>query len=144
MIRMTTTTTGFDEVLGLLRRAVTPDLQPLADRVKGLMIQDNREGLLAGTDADGSQTTDLRPSTLKRRLGDGPARVPHGQASRAISGFQVDILDQRGGGKVLIGDWPDFPQIGYMRDRNPVGIRPEGQVLIQDALNEFAQGIIGR
>jgi hypothetical protein len=69
-----------------------PDLTPLAETLRGIMIADNRDGLLAGTDANDAAMTPLEQSTIDRgRGGDGEPLVQRSEGSRAISDYRADV-----------------------------------------------------
>lgn len=150
MIRLRVSGDNFDAITQLVDRLSHPDLTPLAERLREVMIRDNRDGLLAGTDSFGDPMTDLEPSTIKRgRGGGGPPLVPRGDASRAISDYDVTI-EQGDNRLLLIGGWPSTPFIHFhatgtrnMVSRDPVGIRPDGQEKIASAMHDFAATLIG-
>lgn len=143
----------FDHIIELIEGLSRPDLMPLAARVRDVMIEDNREGLLAGTNADGSRAARLAPSTIKRRGGaTGPPRIPHDSASRMIADYDVDIRPTADR-IVLIGGWRNTPWVHFhasgapannMPARDPVGIRPAGQEQVRMALREFVEGLARR
>lgn len=152
MIQLRVLGGNFDPIIAMLDRMARPDLGPLAESLREIMIRDNREGLLAGTNADGSKAADLAESTIKRgRGGDGPPRVPRDASSRMIDDYRVEIqeTDDR---LVLIGGWRTTPFVRFhqtgapkhnMPARDPVGIRPEGQDSIRKSLDDFASSLIG-
>ena len=139
---------------GLLQRLVRPDLRPLAETIRQIIIDGNREGLLAGLDANGNPFAELRPSTIEGRVrsegGFGPPTVPRFSSSRLINDFKVDIEMTVDGGFVINGGWPGVPQVELFRTgtrnmaaRNPVGIRPETHGKIEQAIADFAGTLIG-
>lgn len=108
------------------------DLSPLAEPVRQVLIEDNRERALAGVDADGNPFAPLAPSTVKQRqrMGlSGPPQAAHGPQSRVITGYVVDV--QAGPGRLsFLGSWPALDWIRYhitgtsrMPQRNPMGFR---------------------
>lgn len=150
MIRLRIKGGNFDPIIAMVDRLARPDLTPLVVRLREIMIQDNREGLLAGTNADGSRAADVKESTIRRgRGGDGPPRVPRDAASRMIADYRVEV-QEASDRTLLIGMWPDtafvhFHSTGtkHMAARDPTGIRPDGQEQIRSALDDFAASLIG-
>jgi hypothetical protein len=145
---------NFDGLLGLLRRIAAPDLRPLAEEIKRIIVEGNEAGLLAGLDADGVPFAELRESTIEGRVrregGYGPALIPRFSASRLIERFRVEILPTSDGGLSIRGSWPGVPEVEFFRTgtihmakRNPVGIRPETSEKIQEAIDDFARSLIG-
>jgi hypothetical protein len=141
----------FSGLLGMLRRIAQPDLRPLAERIKQIIVEGNEQGLLAGLDADGKPFAPLADDTYARgRGGLGPALSPRFSASRFIDRFVVTIVPIPGGGLSIRASWPGVPEVEFHRTgtrhmpaRNPVGIRPETTVKIQRAIDDFAQSLIG-
>lgn len=134
------------------------DLFDVTKQIRDVILEDNTTARLAGIDADGLATLPLSPATLADpRRGPGPPLVPREVSSRAISNFEVDI--QREGGtndnsyRIEAG-WPSFPQIqfhvtGYLHHggsvvpaRNPMGIRPEAMVRIEDLFDSYCQSAV--
>lgn len=151
MIRLKVSGANFDAIFRLIDVLAHPDLRPLAERVKQIMLDDNRNGLLAGLDSFGDAMEPVKQSTIKRgRGGDGPPLAPRYGASRAIADYRVDIVegDNR---TLLIGTWPNSPFIHFhagagtkwMVARDPVDVRPAGQILIGEALADYAMGLVG-
>lgn len=90
------------------------DLSPIAERVRARLWEGNARMLLAGKNPDGTDTAPLRPSTLARRKGDGPPRVPRGRNSRAIKGCVVTAAVAAGQLRFL-KSWPSFtPVVDYL------------------------------
>jgi hypothetical protein len=144
----------FGGLLGMLQRLAQPDLRPLAERIRLIIIEGNEQGLLAGLDADGQPFVELRESTIEGRVrregGFGPPLVPRNSASRLIDGFRVTVEPTSDGGFSIKGGWPGVPEVEFFRTgtrhmarRNPVGIRPETQTRIQEAINDFARSLVG-
>lgn len=152
MIRLKVSGGNFDPIIAMLDRMAHPDLMPLAQSVKEVMLKDNREGLLRGEDRFGDPMAPVEASTIRRgRGGDGEPLVPRSGASRAIADYQVDI--QEGFDRIiLVGSWPNTPFIKYhvtgyvvhtkngdkgVPARDPVGIRPQGEILIAEAMTDY-------
>lgn len=144
---------AFDQILQLIDTMMFPDLMPLAEECREIMIEDNREGLLASTDSFGDPMTPLEESTIKTRRGNGPPLIPQGAGDPAISDYQVKILPTND--RILcIGHWPNTPWIHFHATgftvtnnhgikipvvaRDPVGIRPNGVEKIKQAAHDFA------
>lgn len=150
MIRLKVSGPNFDDLAHRVELMAHPDLMPLAERIRPLMLADNRDGLLAGTDSFGDPMNDVEASTVKRgRGGDGPPLVPRYGASRAISDYRVRI-EEGDGRTLLIGEWPNSPFIHFhatgtrhMVARDPIGIRPEGVALIAAEVYDFASSLVG-
>lgn len=150
MIRLRVSGDNFDDIIHMVDRMSHPDLTPLAERLREIMIRDNRDGLLASTDSFGDPMTPVMESTIRRgRGGDGPPLVPRGDASAAISDYRVGI-EQEPGRIVLEGLWPSTPFIHHhvtgtkhMPSRDPTGLRPSGQDAVRSALHDFAATLIG-
>jgi hypothetical protein len=140
----------FAPIVAMLDRLARPDLAPLARELRRVMIDDNREGLLAGTNADGGTADELRPATIRRgRGGEGPPRVPRGAGSRMVADYEVEV-QQAPDRVLLIGGWRNTPFVRFhstgtrgMVARDPVGIRPSGQARIGDELSKFAAKLMG-
>lgn len=150
MIRIRIEGPNFDAINTLIDRMAHPDLMPLAQTLAGIMVRDNRDGLLAGTDSFGDPMAPVKESTIRRgRGGDGEPLNPRGAGSRAIADYRVDI-EPTARGAELVGHWPGTPFIHFhatgtrdMISRDPVGIRPDGQEQIRVALHDFAASLIG-
>jgi hypothetical protein len=150
MIRLSVKGPNFDPVYAMLDRLQRPPLGNLAATLREIMIEDNREGLLAGLNANGDPSADLEESTIRRgRGGDGPPRAPREAGSRVIASYDVDI--QQGEDRLLlIGSWSDAPFVRFfdsgtkhMVAREMVGIRPAGQAKIGEALENFVAELVG-
>jgi hypothetical protein len=144
----------FSGLLGMLKRLAQPDLRPLAEEIKRIVLEGNEAGLLAGLDADGVPFAELKDSTIEGRVrregGYGPPLVPRFSASRLIDRFRVVVEPIAGGGFSIQGSWPGCPEVEFFRTgtvhmakRNPVGIRPETSAKIQAAVDDFTRSLIG-
>ena len=149
--------TGLDRLQGLIDRlrgrgaGAAPssgpvDLAPLAATIRQILIDGNREGLLAGLDADGAPMAPLAPETIRsRRGGYGPPTVPRFGASGLIDRFNVDVTIGANGNFRIVAGWDgQVPQASYfnsgtsrMPRRKVSGIRPADRAKIQAALDEF-------
>lgn len=151
MIRLKVSGGNFDPLIAMVGRMARPDLSPLAESIRDVMIADNRDGLLAGTDSFGDRMDDVEESTIRRgRGGFGPPTIPRFSASQLIDRFRVTIDPTSDGGFSIKGNWPGVPQVEFFRTgtvhmaaRNPIGIRPDTRARIQQAIDEFASGLIG-
>jgi len=151
MIRLKVSGGNFDPIIAMLDALAHPDLMPLATTVKEVMLKDNREGLLRGEDSFGDPNADVMQSTIDRgRGGEGPPTVPRYGASRLIADYQVDI--QASSDRIiLVGSWPNTPFVHYhatgtkyMVARDPTGIRPQGELLIAEALADYVYSELAR
>lgn len=142
-----------DGILEQLRRLEDPDLRPLAEDVAKAIVDGNREGLIAGTDADGRPMVELADSTYKRgREGLGPPTVPRFSGSQLIDRFEVKVEPSSGGKGFRINcGWRGVPQVKYFKSgtknmpaRNPVGIRPETREKIRQIINDFARKMVAK
>lgn len=156
MIRLRISGGNFDPILQMLDRLAHPDMTPLAESVREIMLEDNRAGLLAGTDSYGDDMTRLEESTWHGRKGSGPPLVPEYGASPLITDYRVDI--QPGDNRILlVGTWPSLPWVHFhatgftvnskhgpvaVVPRDPVDVRPEGQEKIRTALGEFCRQLV--
>jgi hypothetical protein len=150
MIRLKVSGDNFEPIIHMLDRMARPPLGELAASLRLVMLEDNREGMLAQTDAlYGNRVDDVTEATVRRgRGGDGPARAPRGAASRVVASYDVEI-QQAPDRLLLIGSWSDAPFVRFfdagtrrMVAREMVGIRPAGQARIAEALSEFAAGLM--
>ncbi len=143
---------ALDRLLDKLREIRELDLSILAGRIKAIIEDGNREGLLAGTDATGAPMAPLAEATIKsRRGGFGPPTVPRYAASGLIDRFRVRVDPTATGMKITAGWGGDVPQVRFFRSgtkhmpaRNPIGFRPETRALIQAATEAFAREQAGR
>lgn len=151
MIQLKISGAYFDDIIAYLETLEHPDLRPLAEDVKGIMVQDNRQMMLAQTDIFGDRVDDVEQSTIKRgRGGDGPPRVPRGEESRMIADYEVDVQETTNG-YLLSGEWPNTPFVHFhstgtkhMVARDPVGISPDGLEKIAAVTQEFAETLVSR
>jgi hypothetical protein len=150
VIRIRVRGPNFEPLIEMLANMAHPDLRPLAERVAPLMVEDNRRGMLAGTDADGSTAVPPRESTIARgRGGDGPVRVPRSEGSRFVADYRVEHQSAPDR-ELLIGGWRSTPFVRFfatgtrhMVARDPIGIRPEGMERIAAEVHDFAATLIG-
>jgi hypothetical protein len=150
MIRFRIMGGHFAPILRLLDAMRRPDLTPLAEAIRGIMVQSNRDDLLAGRDIHGRAVPDVLPATIRRgRGGDGPARVPRGESSRMIADYRVDLQPSTDR-ILLIGSWPGTPFVHFhaggtsrMVSRDPVGLGPDGQERVAEALDAFCRTLVG-
>lgn len=77
--------------------AVRVDLAPIRQRVIEAVKGANRDARLAGLDNAGRPLAPLAESTLARRQGSPVPFVEHGEDSRVIRGFVVDVRVEPGG-----------------------------------------------
>lgn len=132
-----------DRNRALLARIEDPDGP--GPRIEALFRRGKEEQLLAGREADGSPFAPLAPSTLEHHSGSTTPLVPHGSASRVISGYRVDVVPEPGRLRVE-ASWPGLDWIKYHRSgtrhmprRDPGGFRPED---VAAALRLFREWIM--
>lgn len=141
------------------------DLLPLGQIVAGILLEDNVAARMLGVDKDGDAFYDVPGATINPQLADAtfsfnpyrsafePPLIPMGVASRAISGFQVDVAGDPQ--DVLVtGSWPGFPELRFhvtgftsrsgkwVYPRDIVGIRPEAWDRIALAFDEFVEHLL--
>lgn len=91
------------------------DLSPIAEPLRQILWEGNRERALRGEDAQGQAFAPLSPATLKNRKGDGPALAPRRGASRIVTGFVVHVI--AGVGRLsFTGSWPGLDWVRYHAD----------------------------
>lgn len=147
--------------LGRARRAdVAGDL---SKEVARIIEEGNREGILAGTDAEGKPFADLAPSTIRRgRGGFGPPTAPRNSASQVIDRFRVVVEKGYGNEYVVRASWPGATHIRFFATgakyragseragqyrtpiRNVVGIRPATMRKLEEATGRAAINFFGR
>jgi hypothetical protein len=149
-----------DHLFSMLRGLRDADPIKLALRAKQILIEENERGLKAATNADGTETADLRPSTIERgRGGFGPPRIPRFDASWPIARFEVAVARQGEHGFLVRAAWPTVPQVivrshqGGSKKRDgtilmvarPVaGIRPSTGAQLEEAAHEYGGDILRR
>ena len=108
------------------------DLRPMAEPVRQVIWKDNADAIMQSQDGNARQVAGLKPTTLKERKGSGPARAPHGRASRMIAGLVV-IFRTTAGQLEFSKSWP-FDWVKYyfagtkkMPARDPTNVRPEAK-----------------
>ncbi len=138
-----------DSIRDRLRGLANPDLRPLAETLRGVLIEDNRRGLLAGTDGQGRPLAPLAASTSKRDGSHSPL-LPQGENSPLIRDYVVKVEPAGDGLHVQAGWSPEPPGLRYQRTgtshspaRDPVGLRPDGEARVREAVDDFASTLIG-
>lgn len=150
MIQVSVSGDNFDPILELIRRMEFPDLTPLVAPLTEIMLEDNREGLLAGTDSFGDPMTPLEDSTWHGRKGSGPPTIPEYGNAALITDYRVDPEDISPLHVRLVGTWPSLHWVHFhvtgtrnMVARDPTGIRPSGQEKVRVVLENFARTLTG-
>jgi hypothetical protein len=138
-------------------RSAQSDLGEIMPELERLVRQDNRDGLLAGTDRNGQAFAPLSPQTIKyRRSATGtadpnaPPLVPARERSRAIANYQTTSGRLSDGNWVIIGAWrnvlspkgvPFLPfhveGDGHLPVRDLMGVRPFGRLAVGLALQTW-------
>lgn len=142
---------GLDDLMRYLERFKNPDLVPLGLDIAKAIEDGNREGLLAGTDADGAPMADLKDSTYRRgREGLGPPTIPRFSGSQLIDRFRAEVEPHGDGFRIRAG-WDNVPQVRYFKAgtrhmvaRNPVGIRPATRRKIDELVAAFKRKLVAR
>jgi hypothetical protein len=150
MIQVNVIGDNFDDIIRLIETVEFPDLSPLIEPLKQIMIDDNRDGLLANTDSYGHTMTELEPATWHGRKGSGPPLVPEGATALMITDYQVEPAIVEPLHLRMIGYWPNLHWVRfhvtgtkYMVQRDPTGIRPASLPKVEDALENFARTLVG-
>src|SRR4051812_28746900 len=102
-----------DRNLGIARRA--ENLEPIAERIKVLLMDGKRDQLLSGDDAEGRPFAPLAPSTLRHRGGPSTPLVPHGSGSRLITMYRVTVSAFARRLEISAG-WPGLDFVRYLRE----------------------------
>jgi hypothetical protein len=145
---------GLDDIMRDLERYRNPQLMPLALDIKQAIVEGNREGLLAGTDAGGAPMAELKESTVRERVrregGFGPPTIPRNTSSQLIDRFRAEIEPAGEGFRIRAG-WIGVPQVKYFKTgtrnmvaRNPVGIRPATRQKINELVAAFKRKLVAR
>lgn len=145
---------SFAGVMTALAWAADPDLSELCVELGDVIADDNRRGVLAGLDRDGSPM----PATLRqlRGAGDqGPPLAPRGDASRVIANLRTGWERQGPGEWVAWGEWLNvlsdrgvsflpfhFRGEGRLPTRDLAGLRPEGLEDAQSVVSAWVEAQI--
>lgn len=146
---------GYTRLQANLARLGNPDPTPLLETWERVLVQDNREGILAGTDGWGRPMPPLAPSTLKKRRGTGPPLAPRGALSRVIANYRTGH-GRDGRDWVVIGAWEDvlsnpgnvpflpfhFRGEGRLPTRDLAHLRPAGLQHARQALRDWIADIL--
>jgi hypothetical protein len=143
---------SLEEIVRQLQTLEDPDLYPLALDLKEAIVEGNREGLLAGLDADGVPMAELKESTIRRgRGGFGPPTIPRYSGSQLIDRFRAEIQPTAEGGVRIKANWDGVPQVQFfktgtrdMARRNPAGIRPATRERIGEIIAAFKKKLVAR
>lgn len=145
---------SLEELVRQLQTLEDPDMYELALDLKEVIVAGNREGLLAGLDADGVEMAELEESTIKRgRGGYGPPTIPRYSASQLIDRFRVEIMPSAQGGVRLQAGWDGVPQVKYfnkpggtkwMKQRRVSGIRPATRARIGEIIADFKKQLVAK
>jgi hypothetical protein len=143
---------SLEELVRQLQTLEDPDMYELALDLKEVIVEGNREGLLAGLDADGVPMAELKESTIKRgRGGFGPPTIPRYSASQLIDRFRAEIGPTANGGVRIKAYWDGVPQVQFfktgtrdMARRNPSGIRPATRERIGEIIADFKKQLVAK
>lgn len=148
----------------------TRDPSEIIERLERIAWEDNRDGLLAGTDKDGRPLARLAKSTIEHRRSavgaaspNNPPLIPAGKQSRAIANYRVGTDIMARGSWRIVGVWENVlskqgvPFMGYhftgtrnrdgsvrMPKRDINGLRPEGMRKMSAALKEWLRGRLSK
>lgn len=119
------------------------DLSPLAEPIRRVLWEGNKERALAGEDAQGNRFAPLSPATIARRKGNGPPLAPRGASSRIVTGYVVSVL--AGIGRLsFTGSWPELDWVQYHADgtkrmprRDPFGFRQRDLDRVREMVREY-------
>lgn len=130
------------------------NLSRLAEKMKRVIIEDNKKFALMGEDKRQRGYASLRPSTIETRAGDGPPLAPRRTNSRVVKRFYCDPVVSNGnitfragwrGGDV---EWMKYHFTGYKHRsgrrvpaRNPNGIRPETMTRLKKLASDHFKGL---
>lgn len=126
------------------------------ERIRSIVVEGNRSGIMAQTDKRGRRLADLAPSTLRNRKGGGPPLVPRGEASRFIANFRAEWIAEAGGYVLHCGwvgldskDGRPFGQFhltgkGRLPRRDVGGIRPATWALIIEEDQSFLAKVVAQ
>jgi hypothetical protein len=157
MFRVVVSAPGLESLIERLHRLRPENLDygPLTDRIAEILIRGNTEARLQGIGPDGQPLAPISPETVERRRragkGDGPPLVPDLGSSRAaqLSAQRNDVAPDH---VTVVGYWAAFePILSYLARGNPArnlpprpigGITPQMRIEIEEALREWAQGLV--
>jgi hypothetical protein len=128
---------------------ITPSqVAPLLNTWKQLVIEDNKNGVLAGTDKDGKPAPPVKP---RKGRGNGPRLAPRGVSSAVISKFEVRTDATA---RSITAGWAGVKSkkgVAYLAyhfagaGRNPRydlrGVRPAGRSKMASAMQTWIRGI---
>lgn len=130
------------------------DLSRLADKMKRVIIEDNKKFALLGEDKRQKGYAALRPSTIATRRGNGPPLAPRMGNSRVIKRFYCDAdvnngsITFRAGWRGADVEWMQYHFTGYthrsgtkVAARNANGIRPETMTRLKKLASDHFKGL---
>lgn len=140
-----------DQLFSMLRGLRDADTMKLGQDVARILKEENERNIMAGINADGSETADLKESTIKRgRGGFGPPRAPRGRASRIVTMFEVAVARSGEHEVVVRAGWPGFGAARFMQEgtrhmvaRPPAGLTPSTRAQLEEAAHRFGGDILG-
>jgi hypothetical protein len=140
--------TGLDRLsarLAQLAENIRPGgraINQLKGDLNRIVVEGVQEALLQGIGPDGSTVAPLAASTVKRRTGSGPPRVPHGTSSRLYRNV-VGVWDDAGGRQVLRVGFASVPFANYLHGgtgrmpARPIGVTPAMRERIAQRIARF-------
>jgi hypothetical protein len=144
-----------DRKLGTLARPDAEAIRPLMESWERAIDQDNRRGVLAGTDKDDRELTPVKKRTGRYKGATGPPLAPFGAASRVIANLVTGHFQASETQWVAVGAWESvvsdagvhflpfhFRGEGHLPTRALDGIRAQGLAEAQEALDNWIQFVL--
>jgi len=155
MIELRVRSTGMTDIVTRLDGVAARfrDLFWLAERIAEVLVEQNATARQAGLDKDGDPFAPIKPATAERRRrrgdGDGPPLSPNGPASRITANVRIRVEQVSPGHWRVTLWWEDMPWLHchvtgtpVMAARDPVGVTPDGQEAIHEAVNQTLAAIL--
>lgn len=151
MVTFRLTSTGMEDVVHRLEhlRDGMENLHELAARIRAILLDQNRDARLAGLDKDGVPFIDIKEPTRRWRARTGrdpagPPMNPDGMLSTLAGKARCDITAVSDQHYLIVLRWDGAPWLRFHVEgsgnpiiRDPVGITPEGQDMIRQAVADF-------
>jgi hypothetical protein len=129
-----------DRKLGTLARPDAEAIRPLMESWERAIDQDNRRGVLAGTDKDDRPLVPVKKRTGKYKGKTGPPLAPDGAASRVIANLVTGHFQASETQWVAVGQWESVVSDAGVHFL-PFHIRGEGRLPVRDIAGIRAQGV---
>jgi hypothetical protein len=157
MISFKLETSGYDQAVARIADISYRlfDLRPLATRIAEIMVDQNRDARSGGLDQFGDRFTDLRESTMKRRIRQGrlgPPLAPDGATSDIITEFRAEPMVRHPDDITIVGHWPGIHWVGTHTKvgphgravRDAVGMTPISRERAIDAFEAFIAELLAQ